>query len=206
MSEGNHDDNKMEEGDSATLGKEDETGAPPSRSSQTEYVAWPPKELWDEIMGIDGTPEPKAHQPQEREASAEGEYPIKTALVVEDEAGLVPVLNLLLQREGIQATACDTGEDGLENLRRGEYDLLITDWGLAKNLDGFGMVEAARAEGKLPPRVMMLTGQKEAAEERNIPDQEGKKPIRWILGKPFDAQQFRDTIVEARKVPPAPQV
>ena len=72
----------------------------------------------------------------------------KRVLVVEDEAEIRQLIGLHLKREGFEVTESPDGEQGLLNLSRQKYDLLVLDWMLPK-LNGLEMTRWVRGRKDL---------------------------------------------------------
>jgi two-component system OmpR family response regulator len=76
-------------------------------------------------------------------------------LIVEDDAKLVRALVVGLEREGYAVDAAQSGDVALELARANEYDAIVLDLMLPA-VDGFGVCEALRRDGRWMP-VLMLT-------------------------------------------------
>jgi two-component system OmpR family response regulator len=76
-------------------------------------------------------------------------------LIVEDDAKLVRALVVGLEREGYAVDAAQSGDVALELARENEYDAIVLDLMLPA-VDGFGVCEALRRDGRWMP-VLMLT-------------------------------------------------
>lgn len=72
----------------------------------------------------------------------------KKVLIVEDEIEIRQLIGLHLKREGFEVTESSDGEQGLLNLSRQKYDLLILDWMLPK-LSGLEMTRWVRGRKDL---------------------------------------------------------
>jgi DNA-binding response OmpR family regulator len=75
-------------------------------------------------------------------------------LIVDDEEMFVKGLKLSLEEEGFLVDAAYDGEEGLEKLRAGNYDLVILDIMLPK-IDGFSVCREIRKFSNIP--IIMLT-------------------------------------------------
>ncbi|KLU60322.1 alginate biosynthesis transcriptional regulatory protein AlgB [Peptococcaceae bacterium CEB3] len=83
------------------------------------------------------------------------EKPVRV-LLVDDEASFVYFLSARLERRGFDVAACASGEDGLFELSRREFDVAILDLRLP-GLNGLDLLE--QMKGMLPEiEVIMLTG------------------------------------------------
>ena len=76
-------------------------------------------------------------------------------LIVEDDAKLVRVLTLGLEREGYEIDAAETGDAALELADANDYDAIVLDL-MLPGLDGFAVCRALRRDGRWMP-VLMLT-------------------------------------------------
>ncbi len=114
---------------------------------------------------------------------------MKKILVVEDEAGIRLNLTLMLKGEGYEVDAAEDGRAGIEHAKSFGPDLIVSDV-MMPELDGFGMLEALRADARfadtpfifltaLNDRTSMRRGMNLGADD--------------FLNKPFT----RDELVEA---------
>jgi DNA-binding response OmpR family regulator len=71
----------------------------------------------------------------------------KKILVIEDEKPLAHALELKLTHEGYAVTVALTGEDGLKEILKGGYDLILLDL-ILPGMDGFAVLEQAKTHGK----------------------------------------------------------
>ncbi|HKY84521.1 MAG TPA: response regulator transcription factor [Anaerolineales bacterium] len=79
-------------------------------------------------------------------------------LVVDDEAHIVDLTRLYLEREGFSVDSAADGEAALSQLQQGEPALIILDLMLPK-LDGWEVCRRVRAESEVP--ILMLTARDE---------------------------------------------
>lgn len=84
-------------------------------------------------------------------------------LVIEDDPSLHKVISRRLSEEGYAVDDCYNGEEGLEFLLSGSYDLAILDWMLPKK-DGIFVLTELR-QRKMNTPVLMLTA-KDTIEDR----------------------------------------
>ena len=75
-------------------------------------------------------------------------------LIVEDEPQLARLLQLECQFEGYEVEVAHDGEEGLEHLVTGAYDLALIDWMMPK-MNGIDLVKAVRKEGLDLPIIML---------------------------------------------------
>jgi DNA-binding response OmpR family regulator len=110
----------------------------------------------------------------------------RNVLLVEDDADVMDAMRDLLTAWGCKVDA----HSGLpDQMRVGEYDLLITDFDLGGGVTGEEVVAAARTQmgGDLP--VLILTGHDES-KVRQMPDHAAIT----VLKKPIRPAQLRSTI------------
>lgn len=84
-------------------------------------------------------------------------------LLVEDDEFLSETLDSWLSGSGYTVVAVYSGSDGLEQMRYGEFDLVILD-GRLPDLDGVEVCRQYRQEGGKCP-VLMMTGNTGAGEK-----------------------------------------
>ncbi len=77
-------------------------------------------------------------------------------LLIDDEAIALANLSHVLKREGYAVTACKDGAEGLAALRRGDFDLVLTDLRMP-GVDGMEVLREARQTHPDVP-VIMITG------------------------------------------------
>lgn len=65
---------------------------------------------------------------------------LKKILIIEDEKPIGNALKLKLQKEGFEAELVSNGEEGLKQIKKKKYDLLILDIVMPK-MDGFDFLE-----------------------------------------------------------------
>ncbi|HEU4798061.1 MAG TPA: response regulator transcription factor [bacterium] len=78
----------------------------------------------------------------------------QTVLVIEDDAKIVNLLRLYLERDGYQVQSAGDGARGLEAFERGRFDFVILDL-MLPGLDGIEVCRRIRAASVVP--ILMLT-------------------------------------------------
>jgi DNA-binding response OmpR family regulator len=81
-----------------------------------------------------------------------------SVLVIEDEQNIANVVRIALEREGFHVAMFRTGEEGLSELERRSFSLVILDIGLP-GMDGFEVCRRIRRNSGIP--VIMLTARDE---------------------------------------------
>lgn len=85
-------------------------------------------------------------------------------LVIEDEPDIQTLLRFNLQREGHVVTVAGNGNDGLHELRRGHYDLVLLDL-MLPDRDGLEVCRVMRADANLAAvPIIMLTAKGEESD------------------------------------------
>ncbi|MSP66905.1 MAG: response regulator [Alphaproteobacteria bacterium] len=114
-------------------------------------------------------------------------------LIAEDEPAVREFVTRALAQHRYQVTAVADGSLALEELRRAEYDRLLTDI-VMPELDGIALaLSAARDYPAL--RIVMMTGY--AAERQRAHNLDAL--IHRVVPKPFSLQQICDAVAEARE-------
>jgi DNA-binding NtrC family response regulator len=80
----------------------------------------------------------------------------KRILVVDDDPGFVTLLAMVLRAEGHDIGIAVDGEDGLQQFRAREWDLVITDFQMPR-MNGEDMTAVIKTEAPAVP-VIMVTG------------------------------------------------
>src|SRR5256885_231152 len=76
-------------------------------------------------------------------------------LIIDDETSIRSTLANILADEGHKATACESGEEGIAQFARDEFDLVILDLWLP-GIDGMMVLEKLKAAGA--PAVIVISG------------------------------------------------
>ena len=71
----------------------------------------------------------------------------KKILIIEDAKDFVTAISVLLEAEGYEVSAASDGLAGLEKIRKGQYDLIITDVMMPK-MDGFKLCRMIKFDSK----------------------------------------------------------
>lgn len=117
-------------------------------------------------------------------------------LVIDDDRSARLLLERVLVRAGHQVTLVDTAEQGLQELERQGYDLLITDKNLP-GVDGLEVLRAARLKNPQAQAILITGFPTEAT--RKVASELG---VFTYLTKPFgvhDIVGFVDAAVRAAK-------
>jgi len=109
-------------------------------------------------------------------------------LVVDDDESVCCTIKLILSQDQHEVTTTTSSQEGFSLYQAGQYDLVITEYRLAR-WRGDALATAIR---RLKPnqRILMMTGYAEYLPKAG--DLSGV--VDHIMSKPFDLQEFRDTI------------
>lgn len=110
----------------------------------------------------------------------------KTVLAVDDSQTMRDMVSFTLKGAGFTVREAADGKLGLDELKRGPVDLIITDLNMP-NMDGIGLIKAVRADPahKSTP-ILILTTESDDAKKT-----EGRSAgaTGWIV-KPFDPDKL----------------
>ena len=82
-------------------------------------------------------------------------------LIIEDVKEMADLIRLYLQKEGMDAHLCETGEEGLAEFARERYDLVVLDINLP-GIDGFEFLQRLRKNSAVP---VMIVSARDADED-----------------------------------------
>jgi DNA-binding NtrC family response regulator len=77
-----------------------------------------------------------------------------SVLVVDDESGILDTLRILLRNEGFEVTTAQGGKAGLEQIRAGVHDLILSDVRMPQ-VSGLDILNAAREQDPMTPVILM---------------------------------------------------
>ena len=113
-----------------------------------------------------------------------------TILAVDDSRTIREMLGHTLRQAGYNVVLAEDGVHGLEVLQTETPDVIVTDINMPR-LDGFGFIEAVRAEGPPRPRPIWVRPPESAPEKKARARAAGATG--WIV-KPFDPVKLIDAI------------
>ena len=109
-------------------------------------------------------------------------------LLVDDDEWIRDSLRLLFESEGCHLIALETAEEGLEEINRQAYDIIISDYKLP-GMDGLEFLE--RVNCSYPDALtMMIT----AYGSRDVFLKARETRIQEFIDKPFTIQSFEDSL------------
>jgi CheY-like chemotaxis protein len=112
----------------------------------------------------------------------------KTILIVDDELGILEVLEFILSDAGFSVKTAFNGQDALARLAENTPDLVILDY-MMPILDGRGVVEAMRANPRYAEIPIILTS---ALPESNIPIR--SDAYQAFLRKPYKTEPLMEQV------------
>jgi len=112
----------------------------------------------------------------------------KTILIVDDEFGILEVLEFILRDAGFSVKSALNGQDALARLGEGVPDLVILDY-MMPILDGTGVIRAMRADPKYSAVPIILTS---ALHERTI--KKSCDGYQAFLRKPYKTERLLEEI------------
>lgn len=116
----------------------------------------------------------------------------KHILVVDDEANVRRIVQVILQRAGYQVSMAADGIEGLEKLREDRPDLVLLDV-MMPHLDGFEMLHRMKADPETANiLVVMLTAR---ALDQDIFEGE-RRGADYYLTKPFTPTELAKVVEE----------
>jgi two-component system response regulator HydG len=77
-----------------------------------------------------------------------------TILVIDDESGILDTLRILLKKEGFEVTTAQGGKAGLEQIRSGGFDIVLSDVRMPQ-VTGLDILNAAREQDPMTPVILM---------------------------------------------------
>lgn len=80
-------------------------------------------------------------------------------LFIEDDLDMRELVEAALSRRGFQVVTCPSASDALDQLDTRQFDLVVTDLGLAKS-SGWQLLQELRSHSRAP--IAVLTGDREA--------------------------------------------
>ncbi len=118
---------------------------------------------------------------------------VRSLLVVDDEPGMVAVLEATLAGDGYRVDTAADGREALQKISSGQYDLILTDLRMPV-MTGNELYEAlARHRSPLAKRMIFVTGDTVSTDTRTFLESTGNH---WV-SKPFRLAEITDTVAAA---------
>jgi len=109
-------------------------------------------------------------------------------LVIDDEPMILRALETMLRKAGHRVTCCSSGRDGLEQLERHSFDVVITDLGM-QEISGWDVTKTIREKG-IDAGIIMLTGWGFQLDE----EQAKMAGVDLLMSKPFTKAQIVEAV------------
>ena len=77
-----------------------------------------------------------------------------SVLVIDDESGILDTLRILLKKEGFEVLTAQGGKAGLDQIRNGAYDIVLSDVRMPQ-VTGIDILNAAREQDPMTPVILM---------------------------------------------------
>ena len=77
-----------------------------------------------------------------------------TVLIIDDESGILDTLRILLKKEGFEVTTAQGGKAGLDQIRSGNHDIVLTDVRMPQ-VTGLDILQAAKEQDSMTPVILM---------------------------------------------------
>jgi two-component system response regulator HydG len=77
-----------------------------------------------------------------------------SVLIVDDESGILDTLRILLRNEGFEVTTAQGGKAGLEQIRSGSHDIILSDVRMPQ-VSGLEILQAAHEQDPMTPVILM---------------------------------------------------
>lgn len=112
-------------------------------------------------------------------------------LVVDDEPDILKIVNFRLKKAGYEVAAATNGEDALDILREGKFDLILLDL-VMPVMDGYEFYRIIKGDDGLKGiPVIVLSA---SAQKSTIEDTCKELKVEGYLLKPFDAEELLCTV------------
>jgi CheY-like chemotaxis protein len=111
-------------------------------------------------------------------------------LVADDESSIRLLVSRVLKREGFEPVEATDGQDAIEHLDAGDYDVLVLDL-MMPRVDGFGVVEhLIETKPRMMEKTVVMTAFPKAAAKERL------HHLCCILSKPFEVAELISLVRE----------
>jgi len=121
----------------------------------------------------------------------------KRILVIDDDIGIRESLFLVLNDAGYQVDTVESGEQGIEKVKRNKYDLIFLDIKMA-GMDGIQTLREIRKMGKKIPVYIITAFQKEYFRQLERAMQDGVDFE--VIEKPFDRKRLLSLVEDILEI------
>lgn len=116
-------------------------------------------------------------------------------LLVDDEPNILKALERILRRKGYEVVTATSGHQGLEELKKGDFAVVVSDFRMPE-MDGAQFLSQAREAYPLVPRII-LTGY---ADMQGAMRTINEAQVSHYLLKPWDDQALLDTVESCAQI------
>ena len=113
----------------------------------------------------------------------------KKILIIDDEVKLLKLVSVLLSKLDLEVDTASDGQEGLEKVLKGQYDLIICDINMPK-MDGIEVIKEAREKGSRDDFVFFTGHGNEELMMSRL-----KYGARGFIDKPHFSN-LKDTVIE----------
>lgn len=121
----------------------------------------------------------------------------KRILVIDDDAGIRESLFLVLNDAGYQVDTVESGEQGIQKVKRNKYDLIFLDIKMA-GMDGIETLQEIRKMGKKIPVYIITAFQREYFRQLKDAKQDGMDFE--VVEKPFDRKRLLSLVKDILEI------
>ena len=115
-------------------------------------------------------------------------------LIVDDDPEVRRILATALRQKALAIDEAATGREAIEMLRENAYSVLLLDL-MMPHVDGFGVLDAIRADLSNPPVVLVVTGA-----SRELIERLDTQRIHGVVRKPFDPVEVAGIVAAVAEV------
>ena len=116
----------------------------------------------------------------------------KRILIVEDEAAIIDLLRLVLEREGYEIHACQTGRDAVKTIKKVHPHLVLLDV-MLPGLDGASIVRILHEDEVLSSTPIIVTSALRESEKMFSPYPQ----VKGFCSKPFALKELVEMVKRA---------
>jgi DNA-binding NtrC family response regulator len=121
----------------------------------------------------------------------------KHILVIDDDIGIRESLSLVLGDAGYQVDTVESGEQGIQKVKRNNYDLIFLDIKMA-GMDGIETLQEIRKMGKKIPVYIITAFQREYFRQLEDAKQDGMDFE--VIEKPFDRKRLLSLVKDILEI------
>jgi len=118
-------------------------------------------------------------------------------LIIDDDIGIRESLSLVLGDAGYQVDTVESGEQGIQKVKRNNYDLIFLDIKMA-GMDGIETLQEIRKMGKKIPVYIITAFQREYF--RQLEDAKQDEMDFEVIEKPFDRKRLLSLVKDILEI------